>query len=486
MAKEAGDDPSLSEIKRQSLYEAEKLRFSEKRLRDAAKSAEESYDMHTRRVQEIQAHDEKVDAALAEAKSLYPKDSEEGVSFKQEVEAIQASAKTADEKYEALKEAFKKLEDKPGAADEAKKTKLQKLWANVKTSYEHSKDSGDSGAHGKGGLIKVIDDLGVDKKAQKQMGPLDKEWDKLKKTPKGVVDGFWKRTNDGKRFDPYGKVGAGTIQDAQTEYKAGIAALPKPPSAKDLDQINASKTAWDKLDLEQRQVQFQIITMAELKAQGVEEMTGLDVLNSVAEANRAGIEEHQGSLDTKKAAQDDMKKKAEDGKKESQKGEDKGSEGKTTSGPFISKFMELLGIVPGSLVGGDGGGASKMGGAMDDQKEGSAKAKEKNEEAKKQSEDWKKDTDGAKQSAATDDANLQGLQQQIAASKASDVEGMAFIDTTTAQGQDRLAVIASQKQSEKSKHDGVVGAMGAWIPKHQAARKELLGPLHSKAELVRK
>ncbi|MEZ4462998.1 MAG: hypothetical protein R3F43_00410 [bacterium] len=303
--------------------------------------------------------------------------------------------------------------------------------------------------------------------------------------------GAWERTLGDEPMNFEGNAGErgagkdyrGILQQQFDDLKAN---LPAPPAGVP-DQIDGARAAFADLDLEARQIAFQQEVAASLLTESEQSMTALTAMQQISAANQEAVAAHQGQLDDKVTAQDDLKASSEDTKGKAKEGEQSGSSTARTVGGFMSRFLDMLNIVPGRLIGGAGdgaGGIRKVASGADDQKARSADAATMAGKGTTEAERMTTETTASHTAAGEDKAALEGLDAQLTEEQLSTMDGQAFLQETLTNAAERQAVLEGEMERLRAEHGAAVEAGAGWANDHATQRTEGHAELNRLVDLI--
>jgi len=290
-------------------------------------------------------------------------------------------------------------------------------------------------------------------------------WSPLPELPNGPGLGIgvgneesWKKEQEQKQNDEVKK----KVEELQNQYISIPSKLPEPP-IQDEAQVDRQATTYAELSEQIGQIEFQKKTLQDMDQDAEKEKTGLDVLNKLAEANRAQTEALKQDSQTKQAAVQQQEQEA--GKLEQAGTDMKSGPGAKTGEyvPFLGKLASLLGMVPKKMASNAGegiAGAQRASNAVGELGKTANSSTQAAQGAKKQVSEQKQVIDQSNQKVAGSETKQQQIMAQQLAAQAELMEGKAFIK----QGLN----LADQKKAEKEAQKAQAQA------EYQAAKKRLL------------
>jgi hypothetical protein len=300
--------------------------------------------------------------------------------------------------------------------------------------------------------------------------------------------GVWERTSSGQPLDLMGDAGGRGQDDYQGRLQQRFdqlkQALPAPPEGI-AGTIDGAREAYAALDEEKRQIIFQQEVMQSLLEEADASMSALDAVQAISAANQEAIATHQQQLGDKHTAQGDLRDAATETQGQATEGEQSGASTAETVGGFLSRFLEMLNIVPSQVLGDGGGdGIQQVHSSAQQQEQVSGDARATADRGVSEADRMEQETQQAENNASEDLTCMQGADEQIMQEQLSTMDGQTFLQQTLEDARTRQGELEGEMARLQGEHQGAVQSGSAWATTHEQQRVAGLGELDGIVELI--
>lgn len=262
------------------------------------------------------------------------------------------------------------------------------------------------------------------------------------------------------------------VEELSRQYVSIAATLPEPPLDAEA-QVDANAKRHNALVNEIQEIEFQKKVLEDMRKDAEIEKTGLDVLNKLALANRARIEELKQQAMGQVAVTQDEKAKVREMSDASVEVQQAGQKGKTHIS-FLSRLASLLGMVPSKIAGDAGAGiqaANQTSEGLEELGKMSVRAETKVRNAQQVVQEHETKVDQAQSHIAKAHATGTSVLEQQLALEAELHEGEAYIKRGLELAEARKRAKEAEKEKAAQDYLAAKKRLLTWAILHEQIRK---------------